>query len=667
MKGNFFGIKIIFLTVFAFLIASCGSKTDPTLQAKKAEYSKLTVAMGFLEEGDYENAKFAFGNLRKELKFYKGEAVYGYTWSDILLYVNNLADQLTVLLNSISGAMSKSSSPEIQKEQLKQFIESNFQTQGNTTIVGSVISGYLHKFEQKIEGWNDNFKEVEKIGHLNFKIDKIPIDILGLNLMDLVGGHDMGEEYVMEAGMNLLLGWLYFFDSVDFNIDILSGDTLDYLLDYIVPAFSDKNKKIAPLILYTATYILNKNPTFLGLSENGTEKASKAKDYFHYTFLYFAKAIREIESEKGDQSDDFIAYEYDSDKNKEYAVFNIKNLDLSTGSIPGAGSVANITIKSTGQLKLFIGNDMDKKFDKIAANFETGSEPISWANDIAPILSSFIVMVLKSGMLNDIINSAMNSDDSGMGNSFSQIVNSDLIDEDLVSDLLTGLIPDFIQIDFGSFYNNLPNYRDMFPVWTNGITREVDGKYRANDVFDIEYECGDNTKSIFDPKGPLGPIMENSFVCNGVYTKTVYGDTDFTSYLVDSQHFDKNSWVWDRYLNYSSYVTKQEPGISFLPPLITLQTKNPSDIYKEITKDGVKSVIPYLDFPNPSFNGLLLIRMSPLNFNDIQRADLSECKNIWDTFGKPSNKCLNAALGQLLSGIISSLNLGDHLTISAEN
>ena len=665
MKGKSFFGKILLLILF-FSIISCSGGVDPTVQAKKDEQAQLKIAIDFLEQGDYETSQFYFKKLETELKYYKGEAIYGYTLSNIMKYVNDLADQLTVLLTSISGSMATGGTGIKNEEELKQFLTEAFNTQGNSTIVGSIISGYLYKFEEQFKKWNENLQKIEKIGHLDFKIDKIPIQILGINLMDLVGEHDMGEEYLMSAGMNLMLGWLFFFDSIDYNVDILNGDTLDYILNYTVPGFSDKNKKIAPLVIYTITYILNKNQSFLGLSENGAEKASTARDYFHYSYAYFAKAIRELRSEKDDQSDDFIAYEVDTEKNAEYAIFNITNLDLSTGSIPGADGVANISIKSSGQLKLFIGNDMDKKFDKIAANFTTGGEPISWANDIAPILSSIIVMVLKSGMLNDIINSAMSSDSSGMSDSLSSIINSDLIDESLVTDLLTGLIPDFIQIDFGSFYNNPPNYRDMFPVWTNGITKEVDDKFRENDVFLMEYECGDTTKSIFDSKGPMGPIMENSFVCNSVYSKIAYNDEDYRNYTIDSNHFDKNSWVWDRFLHYSTYVTKEEQGINFLPPIITAQTQNPEEQYIEITKDGIKSIIPYLYFPDSSFNGLLLIRMSPLNFTDTERGELSECETIWDTFGKPSNKCLNVALGKLLSGIISSLSLGDHLVISAD-
>ena len=673
--------RFLFLVLVSLLMVSCGNDNSKQIAAaKKAEYAKIETAMGFLSDGNYDEAYTQFGYLKNSLVYYKSEAIYGYTWSSMLKYMNDLIGNLTDILNAVSGQLNAGaakSPAERQKMVIKLLGE--YQTQGGGGIIGNAITSLIQGFVKNFNNWDSSIKEIKKIGHLNFKIKSLPVTIMNTaTIMDLGGEHDMGEVYFLDASFNLAMAWLNFFDSIDFNINIMDTKLTSYAVNYLFPLFNEKNVKVAPVLMNVITLLLNDNPSLFSLDKNsGTEKTKLARDEFYQTFKSFADTIREIKKEKDDQSDDIIQYKYDKQNNIEYAVFNIKEINLSTSAIPGGDKLGNVTISKTGVLEMNIGPDskgisMADRLDKIANNFTSGGAPISWAQDIAPIVSSILVMVLNSGMLNSLIQSAISGmgSDNSLGDSLNSIMGSDLINEDLITGILTGFIPDSIQLDFGGFYNNPPNYRDLLPAWTNGLTKEVlgaDGKKEVwpADVFMLEYECGDSSKSVTSPTGALGPLLYDDFVCNNKYSLAVSNGPDVTTMIKDTDHFQTTNWIWQRYINSSNGITTDTTTqyVYYIPPIITAGTSDAEDAYQGFTKDGVDSIIPYMYFKDPTFGKLLYIKMSPLGFSEAQWANLEECNEIKDNFGLPNNKCLNAALGKLLSDLINSLNLADSLAI----
>ena len=675
---------LLLLIIVSLFMVSCGNDDAAKIEeAKKAELVKLNAAISYLEDGNYETAYISFGLLSKELVYYKAEALYGHIWSSMLFELNKLVDDVATLLTTVSGAARPTSqSPEEQKKMIIQML-GEYKTQGGGGTIGTILSGMLTKFFGKFNKWDEEIKEIEKIKHLNFNIDSLPVTIMNLTtIMDFGGEHDMGEVYFLDALFNTTMAWINFINSIDFNINILDQVLLQYATNYIIPKFSEENVKVMPIIIHTLTLLLNDNPTLFNLDKNGgIEKTKLARDEFFTSFKSFADTIREIKSEKDDQSNDLIEYQYDKENNKEYAVFNIKDINLSTSAVPGGDQLGNVTISKEGELKLNIGEDatgtsMADRLDKIANNFTTNGERISWAQDIAPILSSLIVMILNSGMLNSVIEAAVSGagDDNSMGDSLNSIMGSDLINEDLITGVLTGFIPDIIQLDFGSFYNNPPNYRELLPAWTSGLTAPaigMDGKkvWWPADEFVLEFECGDSTKPIISPTGAIGPLLIDSFVCNNKYSLAVSQGADVTNIMNDTAHFQKSSWIWKEYKYYSDddTATIADSPINNIPPIITSQTTNPDETYQGYTTDGVESIIPYMYFKDPTFGSLIYLKMAPLNFKDNQWDQLEECNAIKENFGLPDNKCLNASLGKLLSDLINSLNLADSLAIGVSS
>lgn len=462
---------------------------------------------------------------------------------------------------------------------------------------------------------------------------------------------------------------MHFFCSIDFDLNILDEKLLNFLFKYFLPRITDDNYKKIPLLLNAFTLILNNNPSFLGLeSSTGVSESQTARGDFQFAYSEFANAIAEVKNEKDDQQDDIIAYYVDEDGN-EYAIFNIHDLNFSTGDIggvPGGNEIPNVTISTEGKLMLNIGNDLEGRLRKLSANFKPGGPAISWAEDIAPIVSALTVMIIRSGMLNSIIESAL----SQMGDEYSDIkdminsiLSSNLIDENMITGLLTGFIPDFIAFKFGDFYNSPPNYRDLFPAWTKGITTKIfEGSKPVTvptDYFIFEYECADPARPITDVAGQLGPLMVDSFVCNDPYKQALEdAGSDWSGDLADQPHFTENGWVYQQY-------TGQEGVIDTIEPLSHL-----NKTYEGFTEDGYKGLLPYMYFPDPSLNHLVMIKLKALLSGDVDASKLEECSDMIDTYAEPEgstgNKCLNFALNKVFSQILSTLNLANSLVISAK-
>ena len=649
-------VVLVVLGLFLFL-GGCGKKSDDEAE-KQAIQQKINVAKTYLSQGKYKDAEDKFLALKEENpKYYKGEIYYGYGVSLMLADINEYVDQIVSLLGAIpSGSLS---SPNFYNKILPQ-LEMRFRTSG-----ASFVNNFIATLIDKLNTWDKPFADVEKVGSLNFKINKLPIQVAGLTVMDLGGEHDMGEVHFIRGVLNILLGWTYFFNSINYYFSITDGKLLSFLTGYLLPKLTAKGGKKIPPVINAVTLLLNDNPTtFLALAPNGVQESQTARAKFQLAYAEFADTIAEIKSEKDSQSDDIIAYEKDSDGN-EYAVFNIKDLNLSTSDIgiPGAnGKLPAVTVSTTGKLRLNIGNGMEDILRRISDDFKVGGKDISWANDIAPLLSAITVMVLKSGMLNDMLKQAAKTTGGNAGSMIDSLLNSDLLNEDLITGVLTGFIPDFIKLNFGKFYNNPKPIRDLLPVWTDGITTYYNKVTYPTDYFALEYECGDYSYPITDVRGQIGPLLVDSIVCNKTYYDAVknfessHGVTNPTApSLEDKDHFSSNDWIGSKI---------SEGAFSIHPIGI--------EEYTGFTGDGFEGILPYLYFPDPSLNHLIKIKLAPV----IQGGDtskLKECQDIQviDQFNEPTadyrgNKCLNYALNKIFSGIINTLGMANHLVISAK-
>ncbi len=656
-------------------LGSCKRKTKTVDPEKKATLEKINYAKSFLSDGNYDIAYEKFKELvvqndNNGPKYYKAEAFYGYALSDMLYTINKLVEQLQNTLTMIGGLLNTGkaqiSSPIYEKRLISQALK-EFEPQ-QAGGLNTIVRGFLYNnLINPIERWKDALSKVEKIGHLDFKISPFPIEIANIRIMDLSGEHDMGEVFFLQGVYNILLGWLHFFCSVDFNMNIMDKNLMNFLFKYFMPRITDKNSKKIPLLLNAFTLILNDNPGFLGLNGNvGVKESQTARVDFQTAYAEFANAIAEIESEKDNQSDDIIQY-YVDDNGNQYAVFNIHDLNFSTGSlgsVPG-GQVPDVTISTKGKLMLNIGNGMESRLRKLSDNFKPGGPAISWAEDIAPIVSALSVMIIKSGMLTSIIESAlgqMGDQYSDLKQMINSVLGSDLIDENMITGLLTGFIPDFIAFKFGDFYNSPPNYRDLFPAWTYGITTKIQDNGHPvtipTDYFLFEYECADPSKPITDVTGQLGPLMIDSFVCNDPYKKALSDrGSSLTGDIVDQAHFTQDGWVYQQFTG-NGVIDKIEP------------LSSNGLTYQGFTEDGYKGLLPYMYFPDPSINHLLMIKLKPLLGGDVDSSKLQECSDMMDNYAEPSgvagNKCLNFALNKVFSQILSTLNLANSLVISAK-
>ena len=659
------------LAGFLFVGLGCSKSNNDDSKERQEILHQIDVGKQYLSTADYENADKAFSSLiaGDGPKYYKSEAYYGYVLSNMLYQINNAVNDISALLGSLGTMLNQGatqSSPELEK---KIFIQDFREMAGGTD---TIIKSFMRNLIDPIENWSSKLAKIEDIGHLEFTISPFPVKIGQFKIMDISGEHDMGEVHFLEASLNILLGWLHFFMSASYDINILDTTTDYFILYYLLPGIQDDDVAKVPLIINTLTLLLNRNDTFLALAKpGGVQQSRTARADFQLAWKEFADTIAEIENEKDDQSDDLIAYEKDQDGN-EYAVFNIKDIDLSTSVIGAGGSeggVPRVTISSQGKLRLNIGNGMEDRLRKISANFEAGpgAPLVTWANDVAPVISALVVMILKSGMLNSVIESALGS----MGSSNQQIkdlintlMNSNLINEDTVTGLLTGLIPDFVAFKFGDFYNNPIDYRDLLPAWTEGIAQpvqpiEIDSTVITKfptDYFLFEYECGDPAKPITDVTGQLGPLMVDSFVCNDQYYSAVTPQTGGEVKLTDMGHFGKNGWVYCQHIT-SDVVNKIE-----IHPL------DPDAPYQGFSADGFTGILPYIYFPDPSFDHLIELKLQYLDYNNY---NVDECKAMDRDFAEPSadykgNKCMNFALNKVFSTLINSLNLANSLAISAK-
>ncbi len=658
-------VGVALVLAFSLGMGGCGKKEHKEDPEKAETRQQITVAKGYLSDGEYDLAYEEFKKITMMHngagpKYYRGEAFYGLGLSLMLKNINDIVNQISGLLGGLGAIMNQPvSSPDYEKEIILNEIN-KFEPQGGTdTLVKSFMDSFIDMFEN----WKKAFNEVKQVGKLNFVISPFPVYFGKMKIMDLSGEHDMGEVYFINATLNIILGWLYFFRSANYEINITDPRLINFLVKYLLPKITDKNSKKIPLIMNAVTLLLNVSPNFLTLAGDGVKSSQTARADFQTAYADFANTIVEIRSETDDQKDDIIQY-YKDDKGREFAVFNIHDLNLSTSVIPGnigGEEIPSVTISPENKLMLNIGNGMEEKLRKASDNFKPGGPAVSWAEDIAPIVSALAVMILKSGMLNDLIESALSQlgdSNKNIKDMIESILNSDIIDENMITGILTGFIPDFIAFKFGDFYNNPPagGYRSLLPAWTDGIeVYENDATY-PTDYFILEYECADPTKPIYDVRGPLGPLLVDSIVCNSTYYNTE-GVTATTAR--DQSHFTHSGWVYKEYSDTVSGV------IQNIKPLDEV-----SEEYQGFSEDSFPGILPYIYFPDPSLDGLILLKLRPLIDNSVDVDKLQECSGMLDDWAKPSpgpdgNKCLNFAINKVFTTLINTLNLADSLVISA--
>ena len=147
------------------------------------------------------------------------------------------------------------------------------------------------------------------------------------------------------------------------------------------------------------------------------------------------------------------------------------------------------------------------------------------------------------------------------------------------------LVPDVIELNLGRFYSHPAGLRQLLPPWSN--TGDI-----LTDNFLLEWECPTN----LHPQTGF-PISSSGLTCPSPGS------------VSDSAHFQSFS----------------AQGVA------------------AITADEIKSVFPYIPFPDPTFNGLLYLNPEPLGISSL---------NGWNEFKPADNLSLNAVLASLLGPIL---------------
>jgi hypothetical protein len=605
-------VLLMFVATLCMFGLACSDEVsvdDDETSARLA--SEMIKGKKYLAQALYTDARITFENILLNIDLNHSEAKFAWSYSKSLEMIDQLVGSAIDLVSQVSDLMGKE---QVDREVIVEVLarmsgSSDFEALDSAGIIGGLLGGLIEPYEAGIITIDQYLDEVALDPTFTFEIESLPIKVGMFSIANLGGEYDQVEALVGGALTRLLLASINSLFAINFNFDILG--LIDPILALINGEENGGVEADLDNILGLVAYILADNPQFLGLSNGGDQLVTEAGTFFGDAAGKVVDAINSAMAETDDQSNDILAMDMSTDPPQV-----MLNLDLSNNDL--------LDVTSDDLVRINLTTDLSESLVHMRDSFYGTGVPVSWASDIAPSISVLIVALLNTGFVKSIIESVMSgSGDSSMSSTITQLLDSDILSEDLISGLLVNIIPDRFQFDFGAFFGSPAGMNSFFPA-IRKVESNEDGLLLFKSRFLFEWEC--SSSELYDDEASM---------LAGLLCPT---DTE----LQDSGHF---AGAQPGYLApEDDHELLEAIGIASFAQSFTDSTPAIS----RIGNDGVLSTLPYIPLKDASLNNMLLV-----SIDGMDAASLAD--GAYSGFMPADNYTFNAILADLASGIMGLL------------
>ena len=349
-------------------------------------------------------------------------------------------------------------------------------------IVEAIISANLIEPIDKIL---ENLEIPREKENWTFYVDKlswvIKFEDRILWEIDISGEFDSSDANFLYSGFSFLESLLKLVLSVNIHLNF---ENLVRINEFIssIGGITKLIENPRLVVLSVLPFILNENENFLGVEPKRGVRywTEDIPQGFLKSAETMLKTYELLTKEKDDQKDDIILVV--EKENTEQGVV------LRRIAFPSSSTYFRDTelIDAIGGSRILASMEIPSNFleifENIKGSFE-GSRRAKWGN-IIDTISFFLVAALKTGLFDTIINTFVNSAGSyGMPEaSIQQILQ--IVDPQLISGIVKGIVPDVIEFDFKEFFSKPVGIRNLLPAWTE------------ENSFSIEWECFSDSPKI---------------------------------------------------------------------------------------------------------------------------------------------------------------------------
>lgn len=652
---------------------------SPLTQEALTQYEE---AIALLETAEYERAKLELEELiddRSDLSLaldsepdIKAQARWAFVLANSLYQVNRWVETLERILAIAGPLLTDTTGKRGGLEGLHQGLTAAHLRAGLTPTQSDIVQGLLDGFlTDFVSFFNSNLRQIEALREnenaqsFSLVFRALPVRIGGFDIMDLAGEHDMGEVFFLESLYRLINGVLTTIIAIDLAVGFPPSDLVNHTLD-VIAELSSGVDPVGAAINLAAAYIFY-NDRLLGLES--AEEMKTAGDFYEDGFLNILQAVEFMQSELAtdpDQDDDLIGL---IPGNEEEPLVLELHIDFQPVPVPG------VDTNGLENLQVEFEEDILTSIDNISKSFagEPGAR-ISWARDIVPLLSLAVVTLLRSGVFDGLIDAALDSAelDPELVSSINSILDSDLLQTNVVEGLILGLIPDVFEFDVGAYFERNPQApRNFLPFWTSPTTQAVTdpttGEVEvltdwSSPTLLVSWECNDALDAT-----PFNAPLNAEAVGSGAQT-FLFCNADLGHEVLDCDLFAPEGFCVT-----SSGAEVSQPAdaallgmlddtrspnfvsmhANFLDNLREMGINSPDQPSQDfgLRRDGINSTLPYMAFRDPSFGEMLWIKLEERNNEELDEY-ITPTNN---GFRTATNRSLNALVHSLLDEILSLL------------
>lgn len=599
--GPLKGLALVLVVALATL--SCRGDRNSWADVREEANRRNAVAKEYLSEQRYTDAKLKFEEVLEEVDGSNSEARFGKVLSELLQFASIMR-----VVHQLAGDAAAADENE---------------------FLHSLIDDLLTDLKSRFDTIAFELRRLKADPQFRFVLkDPTPVYLTSTEVpdLDLQGEWDRGEVFLLDVGVQAILGVLNTAQAIDLEADYLgiynrfvemdvSPDLGGSGLEGVLFGVEQEVPKIQNLL----AFILNENANFLGLDPaTGADQLSQAGVHFGLAVDSLRKALF------------FASFDINQDENQDDDVIGFEgNLrgdlepidpDADLCTIRDSDDEALIE-RNTYRFSINIMAEADASADK--GYVQTDSELES-----VPATGCLVGKIMNSLLPDD---HPVNEDPEARINLIEDVLpvlDPILADPDVVGiPGLTGAIESFlgnaIELDPGAFFHGGLGPRGLLPAWDTPALLSAQGYGTAQAREDgallwMELECvfDEDSDGIAKLRSSAYPEFATTYndqpyrlfdrvYCRESEDRNNDGDPDNDVRL---RRCDSDSGSEGDFCDIEHF-----PGHN--PDAVTPAVEGPSSLNAlvsswgigQIPNDGVDGRFPYIAFQSPSFNGVLYL------------------------------------------------------------
>jgi hypothetical protein len=492
--------------------------------------------------------------------------------------------------------------------------------------IDRLIAEAIQDVSARFAAAEQHLAAAEKDTRFAFRIDSLPLYFSSSNeaSFDLAGEWDRADALFLHGVVDILLGILEAAASVDLLFDFPAAHA--YLTQ---PGFDANNlahfESLVVLLLNDSDY-----PNFLGLRAEGAERLAQALAYFTAGARNLELALYAASRETDDQNDDVLRY-LDGNGNRRFdppfdqaadACARRAGLEAS-GETPGlAESFAFLGIRlQSRDAQELLNQRLLCLFQKLQVNAGWG------ARELLPPTLAAIPERPRINLMLDLL-PVLDAGLAGISTAYPEVTFGVPVPEGVLTTVAAEIVGDSFALDPFSFFSAddtgaMVTVRGLFPAWEANVCPETGLCLNA---FHIEMECSPLAVSEATFPAPLTTVVAS---------------------LDNPLPVCRRSWI--------------EAG----------QAQDSAHFRGEIAADGIISYVPYIQFGDPTFHGLLYLNVGAtgLVYEDSkasQNAAIAAGLKALDQDASDFSLANQAELNAMLAALTSNDTVGGVLLDLAE-